>query len=75
MLLAVAQARQEAEGTRAVVLPYWSSQSDYAEHHDGAAGSDASWTEANATSRRVAAVLRGLGYEVRWVDGRDDPAL
>ena len=27
----------------------------------------------NATARRVAALLRWLGYRVRWVDGADNP--
>lgn len=57
---------------REIVLPYWSSQDDYMKHHYDAAESDASWTEVNATSRRVAAVLKVLGFDVRWVDGTDN---
>ena len=56
-----------------VVLPYWSNQQDYMEHHYLAAESDASWTEINATSRRVAAVLRDYGIKVRWIDGASNP--
>lgn len=74
---AVAQVRSvelEREGhPREVLMPYWSSQDDYMEHHYSAAESDGSWTEINATSRRVASVLKVLGFEVRWVDGADNP--
>lgn len=74
---ALAQVRDVADSLggdpREVVLPYWASQSDYLEHHYLAAESDASWTEVNATSRRVASMLRWLGYSVRWVDGADNP--
>lgn len=73
---ALAQVREVADQhssePREVVLPYWSSQADYVEHHYSAAESDASWTEVNATSRRVASMLRWLGYKVRWVDGKDN---
>lgn len=73
----VAQVRSvelEREGhPREVLMPYWSSQDDYMEHHYSAAESDGSWTEINATSRRVASVLKVLGFEVRWVDGADNP--
>ena len=74
---AVAQVRSvelERDGhPREVLIPYWSSQDDYMEHHYSAAESDGSWTEINATSRRVASVLKVLGFEVRWVDGADNP--
>ena len=74
---ALAQVRGVAsdmgEGPAEVVLPYWASQSDYMEHHYLAVEGDESWTEVNATSRRVAALLRWLGYRVRWVDGADNP--
>lgn len=56
-----------------VRLPYWASQDDYMEHHYLAAESDASWTEVNAANRRVAVMLRWLGFRVRWVDGSDNP--
>jgi DNA-binding transcriptional regulator YiaG len=55
----------------AIALPYWSSQRDYDEHHH--AEDEGTWTEANADSRRLASMLRWLGYKVRWVDGRDNP--
>lgn len=55
-----------------VVLPYWSSQQDFAEHHYLASETDKSWTEINATSRRVAFALRERGIAVRWVDGKDN---
>lgn len=58
---------------REIVMPYWSSQTDYMEHHYMAAESDASWTEVNATSRRTAIMLTWLGFKVRWVDGVDNP--
>lgn len=74
---ALAQVRDVAhdmgEEPASVALPYWASQSDYMQHHYLAAESDASWTEVNATSRRVAVMLRWLGFRVRWVDGADDP--
>lgn len=78
---ALAQVREVAsnmgEGPASVALPYWASQSDYMEHHYLAAESDASWTEVNATNRRVAVMLRWLGFRVRWVDGADSdiPAI
>lgn len=56
-----------------IVLPYWASQDDYMEHHYLAAESDASWTEVNATNRRIALVMRQLGIKVDWVDGKDNP--
>lgn len=64
---AVARVRETGDGDRRIRLPYWSSQRDY----DGSLREDdgLSWTEANATSRRVASVLRWLGYDVRWADG------
>lgn len=74
---ALAQVREVASdmgGEPAEVrLPYWASQDDYMEHHYLAAEGDASWTEVNATTRRVAVMLRWLGYDVRWVDGADNP--
>lgn len=66
-------AREQGTEPREILLPYWSSQNDYLEHHYNAAESDASWSEVNATSRRVANVLRWMGHEVRWVDGADNP--
>lgn len=56
-----------------IVLPYWANQDDYMEHHYLAAESDASWTEVNATNRVVAAVLRNLGFRIKWVNGKDNP--
>ena len=55
-----------------IVLPYWASQQDYADFHYLAEDGDASWTEVNATNRRVALALRDLGYRIRWVDGVDN---
>lgn len=52
----------------AVALPYWQSQSDYVEHHYDP-DDDATWTEVNATNRRLAIALRDRGYNVKWVDG------
>lgn len=57
---------------REVILPYWSSKADFDAHHY-VSEPDASWSEVNATSRRVAIVLRWLGYKVRWVDGAEYP--
>ena len=54
-----------------VVLPYWSSEADYREHHYVEAG-DEYWTEANATSRRISFTLRERGIKVRWVNGKDN---
>ena len=53
-----------------VSIPYWSSQSDYLEHHY--VEDDGDWTEVNATNRRVASLLRWLGYKIKWVDGADN---
>lgn len=53
-----------------VAIPYWSSQSDYEENHYVEDGGR--WTEVNATSRRVAMMLRWLGFRTRWVDGSDN---
>lgn len=73
---ALAQVRETADRLgsepRDVALPYWSSRADFAEHHYEE-DADASWAEVNATSRRVAMMLRWLGYRVRWVDGADNP--
>ena len=74
--IAIAQVRRigEEQGRmpHEVVLPYWSSQQDYREHHfdpdDGA-----TWTEVNAANRRIAIVLKDRGIKVRWVDGADNP--
>lgn len=61
----------EHEGKpRKVAIPYWFSQQDYDTHHHAKDGGR--WTEVNATNRRLASVLRCLGYEVKWVDGRDN---
>lgn len=53
-----------------VVMPYWAGQRDYDDNH--CADDGGFWTEANATSRRVATVLRGRDVRVRWVDGADN---
>lgn len=53
-----------------VVMPYWSSQDDYEEHHY--IDDDGTWTEVNATNRRVAFALRQMGVTIRWVDGADN---
>lgn len=63
------EADQDAK-PREIVLPYWSSQQDYIDHHY--TEDDGSWTEANASSRRLACLLRWLGYDIRWVDGSDN---
>lgn len=75
---AIAKASQrprEATGqARQVEVPYWSSAADY----EASRGSDGlTWTEANATSRRLAAVLLDRGLSVVWVDGTscEDPIL
>lgn len=70
--LAIVQGMQDETGKRPneVTLPYWSSQSDYLEHHY--VEDDGDWTEVNATNRRVSSLLRWLGFEVRWVDGADN---
>lgn len=56
-----------------VMLPYWSSEEDYRQHHYVKDNGDESWTEINATSRRVACALRDRGIRVKWVDGKDNP--
>lgn len=57
----------------AIEVPYWSNAADYEEHR----ASDLTWTEANATSRRLAAILIDRGASVVWVDGAtcDDPIV
>lgn len=62
--------KSQGHGPVEVKLPYWSSQRDYDEHHYVTDEGD--WTEVNATSRRVAMMLRWLGFGVRWVDGSDN---
>lgn len=70
--LAVVESKVDERGNRPkeVAIPYWSSQADYLEHHY--MGDDGDWTEVNATNRRVASLLKWLGFEVRWVDGSDN---
>lgn len=47
-------------------VPYWSSASDY----ESSTESDGvTWTEANASSRRLAAILADRGIPYRWVNG------
>ena len=64
-------ARDMGDEPAEIALPYWANQDDYREHHYPATERDASWTEANATSRAAASALRNLGFSVRWVDGVD----
>lgn len=57
-----------------VQVPYWSSAADY-ELVRGSEG--ITWTEANATSRRLAAILADRGVSVLFADGAtcEDPIL
>lgn len=55
-----------ATASQCVEVPYWSSAADY----EASRGSeDITWTEANATSRRLAIMLLDRGVSVMWVDG------
>jgi hypothetical protein len=45
------------------ILPYWSSAGEWETMHPG---HDLTWTEANATSRRLASVLFAQGMDVRF---------
>lgn len=60
--VADAIARASEEG-RAIV-PYWSAAATY---DASAPGAEETWTEANATSRRIAAVLFARAVPVEWV--------
>lgn len=62
-----AQRQQDStESLHDVQVPYWSSASDY----EASRGSEGvTWTEANATSRRLAIMLLDRGASVVWVDG------
>ena len=53
-----------------VRLGYWTSQEDYEAH-----GGRTDWHMANATARRIAAVLEGMCVDVEWVPGGDPRAL
>ena len=66
-------AEDRGEQPEEVTLPYWSSDSDYYQHHITRDHGDESWTEVNATARRIAIALRDRGIRVRWVDGKDNP--
>lgn len=55
-----------------VAMPYWTSEEDYRLYHYLPDNGDESWTEINATSRRVACALRDWGIRVKWVDGKDN---
>lgn len=70
-----AVAEERGEQTEEVTLPYWSSDSDYYQHHATRDHGDESWSEVNATTRRIAVALRDRGIRVRWVDGKDSPTL
>lgn len=59
----VADAVAEASDAGFAVVPYWSAAATY---DDAAPGAEATWTEANATSRRIAAVLFARAAPVEW---------
>lgn len=70
----IARPREATGGAQPVEVPYWSSAAGY----EACRGSDGiTWTEANATARRLAAILVDRGLSVEWVDGEDcaDPIL
>lgn len=74
-LAKASQRSQEPTGqAHAVEVPYWSSAADYEASRSSA---EITWTEANATSRRLAAILMDRGESVAWVDGATctDPLL
>lgn len=53
----------------AVQLRYWATERDYLERStDAALGADGDWLMANATTRRVAAVLEDMGVTVSYTD-------
>lgn len=53
----------------AVRLNYWTTERDYLERStDAALGVDGDWLMANATTRRVAAVLEDMGVAVSYTD-------
>lgn len=66
-------ARERGQQPDEVALPYWSSDSDYYKYHYLRDHGDESWTEINATARRLSFALRDRGIRVRWVDGKDNP--
>ncbi len=66
-------AEDRGEQPEEVTLPYWSSDSDYYQHHITRDHGDESWTEVNATARRIAIALRDRDIRVRWADGKDSP--
>lgn len=67
----VADAVARASEAGSATVPYWSAAATY----DGTEpGAEATWTEANATSRRVASVLLAQGVPVQWVCDPDGTA-
>lgn len=62
-----AQRMQEAqEEAQTLLVPYWSSAADY----EASRGSEGlTWTEANATSRRLAIILLDRDVSFAWADG------
>ncbi|MDY4522520.1 MAG: hypothetical protein SPD80_02860 [Atopobium sp.] len=69
----VEQQTEEYGAARAIQLPYWFSAVDYRQHHYTDDGRD--WRFANACSRAVAIALETQGYEVEFVDGKDNTVL
>lgn len=64
------------EPPESVMLPYWASAEEYAEHStDAMLGVELtaeSWRQANASNRALAAVLWVDGVAVEWVSGADN---
>ncbi len=60
----------ESQATSARLV-YWDNQGDYDEHHYVSDGGR--YEMANATTRRLAAILEDRGIKVTWVDGAHNP--
>lgn len=66
----------KSSGASTVRMPYWASEADFISWStDADFGLDSDWHMANANLRAAAVLLEDHGFEVEWVDGRNNPAL